>query len=276
MSKVLSFLSRAVSPSVIGEIAPVPGLPPLALQEPPAAPNPVDQVASREARENLRAAKAAQRDAEAELQKAIEATERVKQVVRASDIAAKELRAAEEAYAASVTDWATNGAEGNAGSPELFSALEAIRTRARTAELAAKGARAALMETTWDGKQVDVQRTPQETNAREALRKATEDARRAAWPVLLAEIEPDLRRALLLRAELNELLPQLHGFARLCAQDLAFKGDCQPFLESYNTVVSEQNYLENGSNGRPSLPALMTSWRVFGEALLKNSEATFD
>lgn len=277
MNAVLSFLSRAVSPSVIGEIAPVPGLPPVTLQESPAAPNPADQVATREARENLRAAQAAQREAEAELQKAIETTERVKQVVRASDIAAKELKAAEEAYAASVTEWATNGAEGNAGSPELLSTLEAIRTRARTAELAANGARAALMETAWDGKQVDVQRTPRETNAREALHKATADARQAAWPVLLAEIDPDIRRAVAIRAELNELLPRLYGLARLSNHNVPFKGNTKAFLESFNTVVSQPIYREGGKLSlNPSLEYLMAPWQSFGEALLEDPDATFD
>jgi hypothetical protein len=272
MSSILSFLNRA-APAIAGEVVPVPNFVPEALTPKASAPAPIDQST---ARRDLRASQDAYREAKVDLEAAIKITARVRQVVHDADTAAAELKAAEDAYVTAANAWATNGARGDVASSELLVALDMARTRARTSELAAQGARTALQQQTWDDRlerYVRAEMSAQEASAREALRTASERARRAVWPVLMAEVEPDLHRALALHAELVELMPRLRGFQRLCDHNVAFKGSTGDFTTAFNTVT------------RPLVPSveldkseplrLMAPWEDFGNHLMRDPATTF-
>jgi hypothetical protein len=284
MNNVLRFLSRAVSPAVIGDIAPVPSIAeslentgdPNAAAEYYSqlmAPSARNSDATREARANLRDARAAVLEAEEELSKAIGITERIKQVIRDAADAAAALKAAEEAYVTATSEWAASGAQGDVVSPTIMARLETARISAHTAELAAKGARAALQQEVFQhDMEVDVLMSTQELNAREALDKATRKAAAAVGPVIMAHIEPDLRRAAALHAELMALMPRLFEFRRLCSQSgLNFSMTSSEFVDAFNTICSLPTYdakRYDANEGR------WAHWLYFGNALLKDPEAT--
>jgi hypothetical protein len=142
----------------------------------PTPPTPVEA-----AREQLREALAARGPAEEALQEAIEATARVRDVIRAADPAAQEANAAATAAAMATRDWAVGGARNDAPAGDqaaLDRAADAQR-HAHQARIKAIGAKAALP---------DVEQT--EEDKRIALRQAGDHVRSAVGEVLLATVEP--------------------------------------------------------------------------------------
>lgn len=239
-----------------------------------AVPTSFPSVALDDPRQRLRDAKHAERLAEEAVEREVTGSDRARKVLTDLRDAQAALTAAESAYVASASAWAAEGAHGDiVGDPLLLANCESIRTQVYRLQLAAKGAEAALAQTVWDkslGGMTSIEMTIAEQSARETLNEARSRTARAVWDVLVAEVEPAAQRALTLHAELADLLPTLHGFARLIRQNTPFRGDSSEFAATLRTVTSSPVPNEN------ELVDLMRPWLKFGQSLMHDADATLE
>ena len=237
------------------------------LTSPPAPPDPRDEL------KRLRQATIeARKRHEAEL----EVVRRLQSLGPVADQFDKEAKEAEAAAGASVGKWARGGGETNEsiiGNGELFRQAETSRSRAVRARIAAEGGKSQLTARDWDntGSPNGPYTTPEELDARNALRQAEDFEQHARAPILEAQIEPALSEFCELMSrvrELDEQLQSFEAFARFGANTGRFKG----FLSRYSAArqfAAPPRTAEERTNVR--MP-----WTRFDNALKRDPDAQFD
>ena len=210
---------------------------------------------------------AARRRHEAE----IEVVRRLQSLGSIADQLEQEAQAAEVAAGAAVGEWARGETE-SVGNSELFGRAEAARSRAVRARIAATGAEKQLTARDWDsqGAPNGPYTTPEELEARHALRNAESAEQQGRRPIIESLIEPTLAEFEALMLQVRELDKELQAF------------DC---YAGYNTGHSFGGFRARYSAARRlgATPAnndersrLRLPWMRFDSKLKSDPDSKFD
>ena len=231
------------------------------------------------ARERVRAAQTALKEADQVLARRAEETNRVRELLATADEAEQQQQAAEEALRSASTSWGKSGAAGE--TPEnvkvLAAAATAARDKAHTARIVAEGLQDALESQTWDAGRSESLLLSTHAEALAVRTQAQNELNAAVNDVILAEVQPILERAHRARAALAAEVPAILGLAELARMrrnTFSFADvDVIRELQQLAGPLPEQRTFQTFLNGASGPTDMMSVWDNFGRALLTNADA---